>query len=101
MRVGNETAFVHVPGQDPVQDRGAGQGGPPVHIRVSRVEGVQPEAQRLDVTDYLLDVVRHEGQRPQAAGPDPLPPDRGRARRQAEGSFHARHVPLTNLLVMR
>lgn len=25
--VGHESAFVHVPGQDPVQDRGAGQGG--------------------------------------------------------------------------
>jgi hypothetical protein len=48
--VGYESTFVHVPGQDPIQDYGAGQGGHPVHVRVSRVEGVKPEGQRLDVT---------------------------------------------------
>ena len=35
MLVGHESAFVHVPGQDPVEDRGAGQGGLPVHVRKS------------------------------------------------------------------
>src|SRR3984957_21305427 len=55
--VGPESAFVHVPGQDPVQGRGAGQGRLPVHIRMSRVEGVQPEDQRLDVVYHVLGVV--------------------------------------------
>src|SRR6266567_4461751 len=60
-------------GQDPVPDRGAGQGGLPVHIRMTRIEGVKPEDQRLDVTDHVLNVVFHESQQPQAAGRDRLP----------------------------
>ena len=31
---GHESAFVHVPSQDPVEDHSAGQGGLPVHVRM-------------------------------------------------------------------
>src|ERR1700722_12531381 len=96
--VGHESAFVHVPGQDPVQDRGAGQGGLSVDIRVRRVEGVQPEDQRLDVEYDVLDVVLHEGQQLQAAIRDRLPPDRGRVGQLAQGCLHAGHIALADLL---
>jgi hypothetical protein len=96
--VRHEPAFVDVPGQDPVQYRGAGQGGSPVHIRVTRVEGVEPEDQRFDITNHVLDVVFHDGQQTQAAAYECPPLDRRLAQRLAQGCLHIGHIPLTNLL---
>jgi hypothetical protein len=96
--VRHEPAFVHVPGQDPVQHRGAGQGGLPVHIGVNKVEGVEPEDQRPDITNHVLDVVFHDGQQPQAAGRERLPLDHGGAHRLAQGRLHEGHIPLADLL---
>ena len=51
------------PGSGPRRWRGR----PARRFRMRRVEGVEPEHQRLDVTDHVLDVILQEGHWPQAA----------------------------------
>jgi hypothetical protein len=98
MLVRDEATVVHVPGQDLVQGHGAGQSRLSVHVGMIQIERVQPEDQRFDVSDHVLDVVLQERQQAQFAAGKGLPLDRGRFRRLAQCRFHAGHVPLADLL---
>jgi hypothetical protein len=96
--VRHEAAFVHVPGQDPVQGRSTGQGRRTLDVRMLGVESIEPEQQRLNIADDIFNVIFHEGKQPQAAGRNYVPLDHGRARWLAQRGLHAGHIPLADLL---